>query len=109
MTLEKVTLQRHFLEKVTLQRQFLNECAPILKNVSLGQFSYKRQFLAKNEAKIAPKKCVIRESVVAMSLSRESVVAMTVSHVQTTDSWDAVIRHDKCQILEKVSLQRHLL
>ena len=64
---------------------------------------------SKNEAEFAPKKCVVRESVVAMTLSRESDVAMTVSHVQTTDSGDTVIRHDKCQILEKVSLQRHLL
>ena len=39
-----------------------------------------------------------------MTLSRESDVAMIVSHVQTTDSGDTVIRHDKCQILEKMSL-----
>ena len=77
--------------------------------MSLDQFSYIRQFLVKNEAEFAPKKNVVRESAVAMSLSRESVVAMTVSHVQTTDSWDAVIRHDKCQILKNVSLQCHFL
>ena len=76
--------------------------------MSLVQFSYIRQFLAKNEAEFAPKKNVVRESAVAMSLSRESVVAMSVSHVQMTDSRDTIIRHDKCQILEKMSLQRHL-
>ena len=91
VSLEKVSLQRHFLKNLSLQRHFLKNFAPILKNVSFDQYSYKCEFISNNEAEIAPKKCVVGESVVVMTLSQEYVVATTVSLFQR-------------QILETLSL-----
>ena len=55
------------------------------------KLSYKWEFLSNIEAEIAPKKCVVWESVVVMTLSQEYVVATTVSLFQR-------------QILETLSL-----
>ena len=54
-------------------------------------YGYKCEFISNNEAEIAPKKCVIEESVVVTTLSWEYVVATSVSLFQR-------------QILETLSL-----
>ena len=59
--------------------------------MSFDQHSYKCEFISNNEAEIAPKKCVIEESVVVTTLSWEYVVATSVSLFQR-------------QILETLSL-----